>query len=465
MFLKSRFEGPNLIVALRNEQGDVFAPLENFKMLFPLVVLLSLWIVLLLSIMSIRKSLFPLEKLKEGALRLARRDFDSRVSVNSHDEFMDLADTFNMSASALGRQFNAMEAMAEIDHTIHTSLNIQSIVNTALKRMCTFFSCNAIFLGLVNERKPDALQVFSYIPSDESQIVEEFQTVTSNDMRTLSEPFDYFLLDPKNDFPSYLPERIIETASNFIVMPLYHGSTFFGILCMGHKTAHSYSDDDLAHSERLSNQVALALSNAQLIGDLESLNWGTLEALARTVDAKSKWTAGHTERVAELSVKIARVMGCNDRAVDILHRAAFLHDIGKIGVPAAILDKPGKLSDEEYDKVKEHPVIGAKILEPIDAYIDTIPIILQHHERFDGKGYPQGISGEEITLGARILSVADVYDALISNRPYRQGWVEERVLKLLREESGRQFDPNVIDAFFSTISLSSNANLRSASSF
>lgn len=456
LFLKSRFDSQNLIIVMRNTQGDIFEPLENFKILFPLVVLLSLWIVLLLSIISIRKSLFPLENLKEGALRLARRDFNSRVTVDSQDEFKDLADTFNMSASALGRQFRAMEAMAEIDHTIHTSLSMRPIVDTALKRMCSFFSCKAIFLGLVNERKPEALQIFTYIPEKKKQIFEEFRTVTSEDMHALLEPFDQLIIDAKTDLPSYLPDSIVESASHFMVLPMYHSGIFFGILCLGHQGLPSYSDDDLSHAKRLSSQVALALSNAQLIDDLKSLNLGTLEALARTVDAKSKWTAGHSERVTELSVKTARILGCDDKTVNTLHRAAFLHDIGKIGIPMSVLDKPAKLTDEEYEKVMEHPVIGAKILEPIEAYRDTIPIILQHHECFDGKGYPSGISGEEITLGARILTVADVYDALVSNRPYRQGWVEEKVIQLLKDEAGKKFDPNVIDAFLSAISLSSN---------
>jgi putative nucleotidyltransferase with HDIG domain len=158
-----------------------------------------------------------------------------------------------------------------------------------------------------------------------------------------------------------------------------------------------------------------------------------------------------------MAMKIAKVMGCDKKAIEALHRAAFLHDIGKIGIPLRILDKPGRLTDAEYQEVKGHPVIGAKILEPIEAYEDAIPIIVQHHERFDGKGYPHGLRGEEATLGARILAVADVYDALISNRPYRQGWVEEEVIQTIINESGKQFDPKVVEAFLSAISWPTDA--------
>jgi putative nucleotidyltransferase with HDIG domain len=153
--------------------------------------------------------------------------------------------------------------------------------------------------------------------------------------------------------------------------------------------------------------------------------------------------------VADLAVRIGRVMRCGDQLLEQLFRAGLLHDIGKIGIPIAILDKPGKLDDEEYDTIKTHPALGGKILEPIQVYQDIVPIIVQHHERFDGKGYPDGLAGEAISIGARILCVADVFDALISQRPYRQGWIKENVLNFMRENRGVMFDPQVVDAFFS----------------
>jgi HD-GYP domain-containing protein (c-di-GMP phosphodiesterase class II) len=117
----------------------------------------------------------------------------------------------------------------------------------------------------------------------------------------------------------------------------------------------------------------------------------------------------------------------------------------------AILDKPGALDDEEYDMIKKHPSIGARILEPIASYKEIIPMVLQHHERYDGKGYPDGLSGEEIDIGARILSVADVFDAMKSDRPYREGMALERVIDIITEEAGRQFDPDVVAAFLTVM--------------
>jgi putative nucleotidyltransferase with HDIG domain len=451
MFLKSLFDGPNLIVILRNVQGDVFAPVSHFKVLFPLVVLLAFWIVLLLSTISIRKSMVPLERLKAGALRLAQRDFDTRVTVSSGDEFEDLANVFNDSAAHLGRQFYAMEVMSEIDGSILSTLNTHKIINTALRRMNVFFACDCISFSLIRSRQPNIFQTFSYISHKTDDIIEEYLVVSSDDKKKLMTQSDFFMVEAKNGTPSFLPDISCREVKHFLVLPLFLNGTLNGIISLGHLETHPYSRDDLAYARRLSHQVSTALSNANLVEELEQLNWGTLEALARTVDAKSKWTAGHSERVAELSLKIARIMGCDDKQISDLHRAAFLHDIGKIGIPPSILDKPGKLTEEEYEVIKEHPAIGAKILEPIEAYIDTIPIVMQHHERFDGKGYPIGLFGEQITLGARILSVADVYDALVSSRPYRLGWVQEKVIQLITDESGKQFDPKVVDAFYSAV--------------
>jgi len=184
---------------------------------------------------------------------------------------------------------------------------------------------------------------------------------------------------------------------------------------------------------------------------LDRLNWGTLTALARAIDAKSDWTAGHSERVTKLALKIGRVMGLTQEELDNLHRAGLLHDIGKLGTPADLIDKSDRLTVEEQQIVNEHPGIGERILEPIEAYAEIIPIVRQHHEWFNGKGYPDGLAGDAINLGARILAVADVYDALSSERPYRAAMDPDEVLRIIKESSGSHFDPVVVDAFFESM--------------
>jgi putative nucleotidyltransferase with HDIG domain len=200
--------------------------------------------------------------------------------------------------------------------------------------------------------------------------------------------------------------------------------------------------EDLAASF---NSMATGLH--QSIERLSMMSWSTLEALARTIDANSPWTAGHSERVTRLSVAIGRRMGLEHDEIDRLHRGGLLHDVGKIGISPAILDKPCALTPEEMAVVQEHPTVGARILEPIAAFADVIGIVRHHHERFDGQGYPDGLRGEQIPLLARVTAVADVYDALVSDRPYRPRWDDERVLRHITDMAGIHFDPTVVRAF------------------
>jgi putative nucleotidyltransferase with HDIG domain len=202
--------------------------------------------------------------------------------------------------------------------------------------------------------------------------------------------------------------------------------------------------EDLAESF---NSMAARLS--QSIKGLREMSWSTLEALARTIDANSPWTAGHSERVTLLAVAIGRRMGLGPDEIDRLHRGGLLHDVGKIGISPVILDKPGALTQEERAIVQEHPTVGARILEPIEAFADVLGIVKYHHERHNGQGYPEGLRGAQIPLLARVTAVADVYDALVSERPYRGRWKVERARSHIADMAGILFDPAVVTAFLS----------------
>ena len=184
-----------------------------------------------------------------------------------------------------------------------------------------------------------------------------------------------------------------------------------------------------------------------LVKELEELNWNTIVTLARTIDAKSTWTSGHSERVAQMSVAIARVLGLREVELERLYRGGLLHDIGKIGVPAEIIDKKGSLTEEEMRVMQNHVSVGARILEPLAALKEVIPIVLYHHERWDGTGYAEGLAGTDIPRLARILSVADTYDALRSDRPYRAGRISDESLEEIMMCAGSQFDPEAVEAF------------------
>lgn len=452
MFLQSGFDSPNISVVLRRAEKEVMRPIADFKKIFPLVVLLSIWIVLLLSLSFIRKSLNPLEELKKGTIRIAQRDFKSQVKVKSNDEFEDLADSFNLMSRQLDRHFDAVTTRSKIDRAILSSLSVKKIVNTALKRMYLFFSCDSISINIAMDKKPTTYH--GYILTDISirKTQEEFFNMTLDDQQALIKNKDYLMSDLTKERPSYLALASMKNMASSLVLPLFFDGVLKGSVALGFKDSKEHSQDDLNQARQIADQVAVALSNSSLVDALKKLNLGTLEALARTVDAKSSWTAGHSERVTHLSVKIAQVLGLDEKQVEIIRRAAYLHDIGKIGIPHSILDKPGRLTEQEYEIVRDHPAIGARIIEPIEAYADVTPMVLQHHEKYNGKGYPNGIAGEDIEIGARIMAVADVYDAVVSDRPYRQGWIEEKAIKMITEKAGEHFDPRVVDAFLTAIS-------------
>jgi diguanylate cyclase (GGDEF)-like protein len=170
-------------------------------------------------------------------------------------------------------------------------------------------------------------------------------------------------------------------------------------------------------------------------------------AFAKTISAKDSYTGEHAENMVSIVIKIGEKLNLSSAVIEILGQAAILHDLGKVGVPDDILHKKEKLTKEEYEIIKKHPQTGAEIIRPIHFLDQLVPIILYHHERFDGLGYSAGLRGKEIPLGARIVAVADVYQALVSDRPYRKAYSEKEALDIIREGSGTQFDPEIVDVF------------------
>ena len=177
----------------------------------------------------------------------------------------------------------------------------------------------------------------------------------------------------------------------------------------------------------------------------------TIEMLRFTVETRDKETKGHSERVSSLASGLARTMKLSEDQVNLIETAGMFHDIGKIGIPDAILLKNGGLTDDEFMEIKKHPAMGEKILAEYAPLKAVLPIIRGHHERYDGRGYPDKLSGEDICLGARIIAVADSFDAMISNRTYRLGLGLEKTLNELRRCKNTQFDPQIVDAFLEMI--------------
>ncbi len=448
--MEPKFLIPGFNITFVQSETDAFLQMVEFKKIFPQVILLSLLVTVILSIYFIRKSLEPLKMLKEGTHQIAGNNFNHRVEIASRDEFEELGEAFNQMAVQLNDQFNTLETSAQITRSVLSSLETQRILDTVISRMTDCFSCEAVGIGLLNSDQPGRIQCYLAGSQAENGIRKIDRKLLPSDIKRLHNNPEFLIIKQNQHLPEYLSILNSDGIGAYLVLPIFLDANLSAIITMAYRNPAALNDDRL-RGRQMANQVAVALSNSRLMEQLNRLNWGTLKALARAVDAKSSWTAGHSERVTRLALKLADTLILDPRERENLHRAALLHDIGKLGVPVAILDKPGKLSDQEYETIKTHPQIGARILEPIKEYTALIPMILQHHERFDGKGYPNGLSGNTIHLGARILAVADAFDAMISDRPYRDGMPLERVMEIIQQESGRQFDPVVVDALINSI--------------
>ena len=234
---------------------------------------------------------------------------------------------------------------------------------------------------------------------------------------------------------------------NVIAAPLMGDKAIIGMIIAFNRREGDFDSVDLKLVNSIGSQTAVFLANHRLYADLQDLLMGVLHALTATIDAKDPYTCGHSQRVAIISRRLAELMGCDEKKVHQIYLMGLLHDIGKIGVPESVLCKPGKLTEEEFETIKRHPAIGAKILGGIRQLDDIVSGILTHHERPDGKGYPRGLKGSEIPLEGLIVGLADCFDAMTSNRTYRNALPLSVVLAEIRKHAGSQFHPELVEKF------------------
>jgi len=219
-----------------------------------------------------------------------------------------------------------------------------------------------------------------------------------------------------------------------------------GAICVEAESADSYGERELELLGGIANQAKLAISNALAFGELERTFLATVEALANALEAKDEYTHSHARWITDMSLRVGRELGLGAHALKRLELGALFHDIGKIGIPASILLKPGPLTDDEREQIEKHPELGERILAPIEQLGDVRPIVRACHERWDGLGYPDGLRGEEIPVEARIIFACDAYHAMTTDRPYRSRLATADACERLRQGAGTQFDPNVIEA-------------------
>ena len=351
-------------------------------------------------------------------------------------------------AMELSHNIETIKVMHEIDTGILSTIKSKEILDMVARLIARLIPCDRATIMLVDAEK----QAFIYTAGFGADFVPKGSVVPFKDtsaaaiLKTGRAVYEANLKDVKDLLP--LEKRFAaEGFLSHIRVPISLKGGIIGILTVGSKRPAAYSAEDLSTLENLASQIGVALENARRVEDLDALFIGTVKSLSAAIDAKSKWTAGHSERVCAYAMKIGSTLGLNPKELKELELASLLHDIGKIGTYESILEKPGKLTDEEMAIVKEHPGKGAEILAPIKQLKAILPAIKYHQEYYDGSGYPEGIKGEAIPRYARIISVADTVDAMGADRPYRKGRPWEAIIAEIKRCSGTQFDPQVVDAF------------------
>ncbi len=353
------------------------------------------------------------------------------------------------------RQLRRLAALHAIDKAISSSLDLRATLNVLLEQVTTQLRVDAADVLLLNPH----LQTLEYSAG------RGFRSggITRSHLRLGECQAGRSALERRT---IHIPDLASET--NFVRAGLLAGEGFVthyvgpliakgevkGVLEVFHRAPLHANEDWLNFLEALAGQAAIAIDNAELFDGLQRSNTelalaydATIEGWSRALDLRDKETEGHSQRVTEMTERLARAMSVSDEELVHLRRGALLHDMGKMGVPDNILLKPGKLTDEEWIRMKQHPQFAYDMLAPIPFLKKALDIPYCHHEKLDGTGYPRGLKGEQIPLAARLFAIVDVWDALRSDRPYRQGWSEEKVREHIRASSGTHFDPQVVEAF------------------
>jgi len=357
----------------------------------------------------------------------------------------------------LKKEVEGKKRLEELTKQLQNKVDDLRILNKIISEFAEIGSTKDVFKRLVDMATEISLADMSIFYVINESVGKPFETAAcpkSSGAEIDQTSFERLLMNISADSIPFLvsENRGVEGLSvdmlSFMCVPLVIREKAFGVL-----TAYvtcgevRFSEKDLYYLSFMTQNAAQAIENLALYENIYENLFATLYGFVSVLDARDSYTQLHSNRVTDISTTIGTELGCTSEELDILNVAGRLHDIGKIGVRDEILLKPGKLTNEEFEKIKEHPLIGANIIKNLGFWDREINIIKCHHERFDGNGYPDGIKGKDIPMLSRILSVADVYDALASDRPYRTRMDEKSILKYLQEGAGTQFDPEIVEVF------------------
>lgn len=358
------------------------------------------------------------------------------------------------------QKVSQLNSLRIIDQTINTSLDLKVTLNVLLKQSKQLLGCDALAILL---NKPHSM-VLEHAASlgFTFTIVDKFQFQSGSGIAgqsILARQIKSEIITPKNDSAAQAnPLLKGEKFHSYHSAPLIVKGDVKGVMMAFYRKPFNTNSDWLAIYQTLAMQTAIAINNHELFDGLQRSNTSlmiayneTIEGWAKALELRDNETKGHSQRVINLTISLAQEMGVDPDEIGNIMRGALLHDIGKMGIPDSILHKPGKLSEEEWEIVRKHPQYAYDMLSSIKYLQPALDIPYCHHERWDGTGYPRGLKGEEIPLAARIFAIIDVWDALISDRPYRKAWSKLDALNHIQNQSGKHFDPRVVNHFLMII--------------
>jgi putative nucleotidyltransferase with HDIG domain len=446
----------HIVVFLNNavavETGRTTVSLIGFWSVLAVIVLTGLGTIIA------RRVSAPLNNLSESARRVADGDFSARVEIKGVNEVAELSESFNVMTESLKERTETLTkkvlelaTLYEMSRALGSTLDLDVLLDSVIDSALRIFNVDSGYV-MIRDKVTGGLDLRAW---------RGMASVKPDDRAVRSSMSDWvvrqgrpLIFNPPQDDQAEQHVDSVTGALAALSVPLVSTEGVVGAICVGSRDReYRFSSDDVRLLSTIANHVTIAIGNIELFSSLQEAYLATVRSLAAAVDAKDPFTRGHSDRVAHFAQAIAEQLELSTEQCTALEMAAYLHDIGKIGIRESILLKPGKLDDDEYGQMKHHPLIGANILRPVAFPWPIAPVVRHHHEHYDGAGYPAGLKGEEIPLLARILTVADAYEAMTSDRPYRLGRTQEEALEELDVCQGSHFDPRVVDAFVQALQI------------
>jgi len=391
----------------------------------------------------------PLKNAGTVADAIASGDLTRRIDYEADDEIGDLVSSFNTMTRSLVRKVDQLASLNQAGQAFSSHLSLEKLAATISANVREHVCECIIGLYTVDPEEIEAAGGLESAMTRADSDDEDLSPALLERQRELA----LRTIESENLCVIYRNDNRIHCTSVWVGdrpvestgFPLFSAGSAFGALTLtASETVTSLASDDIEFLKTLASHISVAARNAQLYRSLEISYLDTVAALAAAVDAKDAYTRGHSERVMRNAVNLAREVGLDRRELEMIRYSALLHDVGKIGLPTHILSTKEKLTEEEFNLVKQHPTIGYEIVKPISFLRPALDGIRYHHERWDGRGYPAGLQGEGIPFMARLMALADTWDAMAHDRFYRRARSSEEIVQEFRDCSGTQFDPSLV---------------------